>query len=61
MPTPQPIPPDGGLGDLLPTNVTATRPAPSPSHDDKSENFLTPPTEYALPDSPRPGSSTDNS
>jgi hypothetical protein len=61
MPTPQPIPPDGGPGQQPPTNATATEPAPSPPHDDKPENFSTPGTEYALPDSPRPGSSTDNS
>jgi hypothetical protein len=61
MPTPQPIPPDGRLGEQPPTNVTATGSAPSPPHDDKSENFRTPGTEYALPDSPRPGSAADNS
>jgi hypothetical protein len=61
MPTPQPIPPDGGLGEQPPTNVTATGPAPPPPHDAKSENSGARGTEYALPNSPRPGSAAYNS
>lgn len=61
MPIPQPIPSDGGLGERPRTNVTDARPASSPPHDGKSEDFSTPGTEYALPDSPRPDSAGDNS
>jgi hypothetical protein len=61
MPTPQPIPPDGALGELPPDDLTATAPAPTPPQDHNSDDIQMQGTEYELPDSPRPSSAADNS